>query len=141
MGTPAVCPHDNQPITTQGPYYRQVHPNYFQDGLALPRAFILQDTGCGSHYGLSLNDGIRTTARRCHREYTHNGGYSSAAVLAVSEQELRESGAIAIVDSPNEITFAHVDALYKQPMSRRQRDNVGKALIAPANKRGPVYVP
>ena len=141
MGAPTDCPHDNQPITTHGPYFRQVHPDNFQDGLALPRSFILQDTGCGCHFGLSLNDGVRTTAERCHCEYIQNSGRPSAAVFEVSKEELAKNGAFVIVDSPNEISFAHVDALYNQPMTRKQRDDARKALMAFANKRGPAYVP
>lgn len=139
MGTPTVCPHDNQAITTDGPYYRQVHPNNFQNGLALPGSFILGDTGC--HFSLSLNDGVRTTAERCHQEYVQNSGRKSATVLQVSKQDLTDSGAFLIVDSPNEIIFAHVDALYKQPMSNRQKKDVDKELMTAANKRGPAYVP
>ena len=138
MGTPAVCPHDNPPIATNGPYYRQVHPNNFQNGQAIPGSFILSDTGC--HYGLSLHDGARTTASRCLGEYTE-GGRQSAAVLEVSEQELSDSGRFVIVDSPDGITFAHVDALYKQPLSNREKSNVQKQLLIAANKRGPAYVP
>ena len=139
MGTPADCPHDNQAITTDGPYYRQVHPNNFQNGQALPWAFILNSTGC--HFALSLHDGVRTTAARSHQEYTQNSGKLSAAVLQVSEQELRDTGAFVIVDSPDGVTYAHVDALYKQPMSRKLRDDAGKALMTAANKRVPAYVP
>ena len=139
MGPPTVCPHDNQAITTDGPYYRQVHPNNFQNGQALPGSFILKNTGC--HYGLSLNDGACTTAVRCHREYTQNSGGLSAAVLEVSEQELTDTGAFAIVDSPDGITFAHVDALYKQPMSSKLRKDADKALMTAANRRRPAYIP
>ena len=139
MATPADCPHDNPAITGDGPYYRQVHPNHFQNGQALPGSFILNDTG--SHFGLSLHDGARTTAERCHREYTQNGGNLSAAVVQVSRQELIETGASVIVDSPDGITFAHVDALYEKPMSRRLRSNADKALMTAANRRGPAYIP
>ena len=138
MGTPAVCPHDNQAITTHGPYYRQVHPNNFQNGVALPGSFVLQNTGC--HFGLSLHDGARTTADRCHGEYAKSGR-ESVAVLEVSEQELSDSGKFAVVDSPDGKTFAHVDALYRQPLSNRQKSNVQKELLIAANKRGPTYVP
>ena len=55
MGASADCPHDNPVITTHGPYYRQVHPNHFQDGIALTGSFILGNTSC--HFDLSLNDG------------------------------------------------------------------------------------
>lgn len=139
MGTPTVCPHDNEVITTGGPYYRQVHPNHFQNGQALPGSFILKNTGC--HFALSLNDGARTTAKRCHQEFTQNSGNSSAAVLEVSVQELTDSGAFVVVDSPDGITHAHVDALYQQPMSSRLRGNAGKALLTAANNRGPAYIP
>ena len=61
---PEECPHQNPPIKAAGPYYRQVHPNNFQDGRALSPAFVLHDTEC--HLTLSLNDGSRTTAQRCH---------------------------------------------------------------------------
>lgn len=144
MGAPADCPHDNPVITTHGPYYRQVHPDYFQDGVALPRSFILNPTGpeyARCHFALSLNDGARTTADRCHREYTQNGNRRSAAVLEVTKQELTDSGALFIVDSPDGITHAHADALYNHPMTRKERDNVGKALMTAANKRGPAYAP
>lgn len=139
MGTPEDCPHDNQAITTDGPYYRQVHPNYFQNGQALPGSFILNNTGC--HFGLSLNDGVRTTAARSHQEYIQNSGKLSAAVVQVSEQEITDTGAFVIVDSPNGISHAHVDALYTKPMSRKLRGNADKALTTAANKRVPAYVP
>ena len=71
MATPAQCSHDNRTITTGGPYYRQVHPNNFQDGRALSPAFVLQDTGC--HFTLSFNDGARTTAERCHHSVDQDG--------------------------------------------------------------------
>ena len=69
---PEGCPHGNATITGGGPYYRQVHPNNFQDGRVLSPALVLHDTGC--HLTLSLNDGARTTAERCHREFTAKGG-------------------------------------------------------------------
>ena len=138
MGTPAVCPHDNPSLATNGPYYRQVHPNNFQNGQALPGSFILSDTGC--HYGLSLHDGARTTAKRCHDEYTKSGR-QSAAVLEVSEQELIGSGTLVIVDSPDGITFAHVDAMYTRDLSNKQKSDVQKALLTAANKRGPAHLP
>ena len=43
---PEECPHGNATITGGGPYYRQVHPNNFQDGRVLSPAFVLHDTGC-----------------------------------------------------------------------------------------------
>ena len=139
MGSCTVCPHDNQVITTDGPYYRQVHPNYFQDGQALSRAFILNGTGC--HFGLSFHDGARTTAKRCHQEYTKNSGTPSAAVVEVTEGELTDTGAFVIVDSPDGITFAHVDALYEQLISNKLRKDASKALMISANRRGPAYIP
>ena len=139
MGSSTDCPHDNQAITTGGPYYRQVHPNNFQNGQALPGSFILNSTGC--HFGLSLHDGVRTTADRCHQEYTKNSGKPSAAVLEISNQELTNIGAFVIVDSPDRITFAHVDALYKQPMSNKLRKDADKELMTAANRRGPAYIP
>ena len=68
MATPADCPHHNQAVTTPGPYYRQAHPKFFQNGRALSSAFILQDTSC--HLTLSLNDAARTTPERCQQVYT-----------------------------------------------------------------------
>ena len=139
MATPPECPHGNDRIETGGPYYRQVHPRNFQDGRVLPPAFILQDTSC--HLTLSLNDGARTTAERCHLEYTGQGQRLSAAVVELTVQELEESGARHIVDSPNEETDAHVDALYEAPMSRRQIREAAQSLSAAANRRGPAYLP
>ena len=139
MGTPAVCPHNNPPITTNGPYYRQVHPNNFQNGRALPGSFILNNTGC--HYGLSLHDGARTTADLCHQEYTQDGNRRSATVLEISDQELTHSGVFVVVDSPDAITYVHVDALYKHALSNRQRKNADRELLVAANKRGLVYFP
>ena len=72
MADPVQCPHNHQTVTNAGPYYRQVHPNNFQDGRAISPAFVLQDTGC--HFTLSLSDGSRTTAERCYREYTQQSG-------------------------------------------------------------------
>ena len=37
---PEECPHGNATITGGGPYYRQVHPNNFQDGRVLSPAFV-----------------------------------------------------------------------------------------------------
>ena len=139
MATPAECPHDNQAITSGGPYYRQVHPNNFQDGRALSPAFVLQDTGC--HFTLSLNDGSRTNAERCYREYTQHGERQSAVVLEVTGEELAKSGADRVVDSANDQTHAHVDAVYEKPMSRRQQRNAAQSLASSANRRGPVYRP
>ena len=136
---PEECPHGNATITGGGPYYRQVHPNNFQDGRVLSPAFVLQDTGC--HLTLSLNDGARTTAERCHREFTEKGGRLSAAVVSISTDELAESGAERVVDSPNEQTHAHVDAMYDQPLSRRQRRNVAQSLVIAANRKVPAYIP
>ena len=138
MAIPAQCSHGNRTITTGGPYYRQVHPNNFQDGRALSPAFVLQDTGC--HFTLSLNDGTRTTAERCHREYTQNGERQSAAVLEVTADELATSGANRVVDSPNEQTHAHVDTMYEKPMTRRQQRNAAQTLASAANRRGPAYL-
>ena len=139
MAIPPECPHGNNRIETRGPYYRQVHPRNFQDGRVLPPAFILQDTSC--HFSLSLNDAARTTAERCHMEYTGQGQRLSAAVAELTVQELEESGARQIVDSPNEETHAHVDALYERPMTRRQRRDAAQSLSAAANRRGPAYLP
>ena len=141
MATPEDCPHYNPVITTHGPYYRQVHPDNFQEGRALAPSFILHDTGCGCHLGLSLNDAVRTSAERCHQEYIQNSGRPSAAVFEISETDLTKTGATLIVDSPNDISFAHVDALYKKPMTNKQRNDARKALANAANTRGPVYVP
>ena len=102
-------------------------------------SFILNDTGC--HFGLSLHDGSRTTADRCHQEYTQNSEKPSAAVLEVTEEELKNTGAFVIVDSPDGITFAHVDALYKHSLSNKLRKDAGRALMTAANRRGPVYIP
>ena len=139
MATPPECPHGNARIETGGPYYRQVHPTNFQDGRVLPPAFILQDTSC--HFTLSLNDGARTTAERCHLEYTRQGQRLSAAVVELTVQELEDSGARHIVDSPSEETDAHVDALYEAPMSRRQRQHAAQSLSEAANRREPAYLP
>ena len=139
MATPTVCPHDNQAITTPGPYYRQVHPNSFQNGQALPGSFIIKSTGC--HYALSLNDGHRTTPDRCYREYTENNGRRSAAVLEVPLDELTQTGVFLIVDSPDGITCAHVDALYKETTSHKNRSDAQKALITAANRRRLAYIP
>ena len=81
MAIPPECPHGNYRIKTGGPYYRQVHPRNFQDGRVLPPAFILQETSC--HLTLSLNDGARTTAQRCHLEYTQQGQRLSIAVARI----------------------------------------------------------
>ena len=129
------CPHRNPTIRDGGPYYRQVHPNNFQEGRALSPAFLLRDTGC--HLALSLNDGARTTAERCYAEYTRDGERSSAAVLEIIAQELQQSGTNRIVDSPNAQTYAHADATYEKPMSRCQQRNVAQSLSAAANRRGP----
>ena len=139
MAVSPECPHGNDRIETDGPYYRQVHPRNFQDGRVLPPAFILQDTSC--HFTLSLNDGARTTAERCHLEYTGQGQRLSAAVVELTVQELEDSGAEHIVDSPNQETEAHADAMYEKPMSRRQRRNAAQSLSAAANRRGPTYLP
>ena len=138
MATPANCPHSNPALTGTGPYYRQV-PRNFQDGRALSPAFTLQDTDC--HLTLSLNNGARTTAERCHQEYTGQGQRLSAAVMELTAQELEESGARRIVDSPNDQTYAHVDAVYDKPMSRRQRREAAQSLTAAANRRMPAYLP
>ncbi len=135
---PEECPHQNPTIRTAGPYYRQVHPNNFQDGRALSPAFVLRDTEC--HLTLSLNDGARTTAQRSHDEYTRNSERLSAAVLEITAPELEQSGAERLVDSPNQQTHAHVDALYDKSMSRRERRNVSQYLAAAANRRGPAYL-
>ena len=87
---PKECPHGNTTITGGGPYYRQVHPNNFQDGRVLSPASVLQDTGC--HLTLSLNARARTTAERSHREFTEKGGRLSAAVVSISTDELAEIG-------------------------------------------------
>lgn len=138
MATPEHCPHYNADVTGVGPYYRQVHPTNFQDGRALSPAFTLQETEC--HLTLSLNDGARTTAERCHREYTGEGQRLSVAVMELTTREVEESGARRIVESPNEQTYAHVDAVYGKPMSRRQRREAAQSLTAAANRRGPVYL-
>ena len=139
MDIPPRCPHDNDQLETDGPYYRQVHPRNFQDGRALPPAFILQDTSC--HLTLSLNDAARTTPERCHQEYTSQVQRLSVAVLELTTQELGNSGAKHMVDSPSDETYAHVDALYEKPMSRRQRREAAQMLSAAANRRGPAYLP
>ena len=139
MAIPPECPHGNDRIETGGPCYRQIHPRNFQDGRVLPPAFILQDTSC--HFTLSLNDGSRTTAERCHLEYTRQGQRLSAAVVELTVQELEDSGAGHIVDCPNQETDAHADALYEKPMSRRQRRDAAQSLSSAANRRGPAYLP
>ena len=139
MAASEQSPHDHETVTTGGPYYRQVHPNNFQDGRALSPAFVLQDTGC--HFTLSLKDGSRTTAARCHREYTQQDGRQAAAVLEVSPDELAASGSDRVVDAPNEQTHAHVDAMCDKPMSRCQQRNAAQALVAAANRRGPAIFP
>ena len=139
MAASEQSPHDHETVTTGGPYYRQVHPNNFQDGRALSPAFVLQDTG--GHFTLSLNDGSRTTAARCHREYTQQDGRQSAAVLELSADDLAASGSDRVVDSPNEQTRAHVDAIYEKPMSRREQRRAALALASAANRRPPALLP
>ena len=90
-------------------------------------AFVLHDTSC--HLTLS------------HREFTAKGGRLSAAVVSISTDELAESGAERVADSPNEQTHAHVDAMYDQPLSRRQRRNVAQSLVMAANRKVPAYIP
>ena len=138
MATPAQCPHGIPAVTGTGPYYRQIHPANFQEGRALSPAFNLQDADC--HYTLSLNDGARTTPARCHEEYTGKSQRMSAAVMELSPQDLEGSGATSIVDSPNDQTHAHVDALYEEPMSRGQRRGIAQSLALAANRRDPVYL-
>ncbi len=121
------------------PYYRQVHPNNFQDGRAISPAFVLQDTGC--HFTLSLNDGRRTTAERCYRDYAQHDDRLSAAALEVTAGELAASSTDRVVDSPNEQTHAHMDAMYEKPITRRQQRNAAQAQGSAANRRGPAYVP
>ena len=104
---PEGCPHGNATITGGDHYYRQVHPNNPPDGRVLSPAFVLQNTGC--HLTLSLNDGARTTAEHCHREFTAEVGRLSAAVVSISTDELAESGAARMVDSPHEQTHASKD--------------------------------
>ena len=48
MAAAEQCPHDHQTIANGGPYYRQVHPNNFQDGRALSPAFVLQEPAATS---------------------------------------------------------------------------------------------
>lgn len=139
MAIPSECPHSNDELETGGPYYRQVHPTLFQNGRALSPAFILQDTSC--HLTLSLNDAARTTPERCHREYTSQGQRLSAAVMELTTPELHDSGASRIVESPNDETYAHADALYGKPMTRRQRRQAAQSLSAAANLKGPAYLP
>ena len=52
-----------------------------------------------------------------------------------------KSGAERVVDSPNEQTHAHVDPMYDQPHSRRQRRNVAQSLVMAANRKVPAYIP
>lgn len=139
MATPENCPHHNADVTGGGPYYRQVHPRNFQDGRALSPAFTLQDTDC--HLSLSFNDGARTTAERCYQEYTSQAQRLSVAVMELIAQEVEESGARRIVESPDDQTYAHVDAVYEKPMSRRQRRDAAQSLTVSANRRGPAYLP
>ena len=98
----------------------------------------MQDADC--HYTLSLNDGARTTPERCHEEYTGRSQRMSAAVMELSTQDLEKSGVASIIDSPNDQTHAHVDALYERPMSRGQRRGVAQSLASAANRRAPVYL-
>jgi hypothetical protein len=46
-----------------------------------------------------------------------------------------------VVDSPNQITYAHADGMFKHDLSRKARSNIEKALITAANERGPAFVP
>ena len=132
------CDHRRNRIETTGPLYRQVHPNNFQDGRALPPAFILQETSC--HLTLSLNDGARTSPGKCYNEYTATGR-KSAAVLQPTNQDLYESGQELISDSPNDQTTAHVDAAFPVSMSRRERRETAQSLAKATNRNGTAYVP
>lgn len=140
MAAPQDCPHDNPVITTRGPYYRQVHPNDFQNGVALPLSFNLKGTGPGCHFAFSLNDAVRTTPERCYREYTE-AGLKSAATLEVNYDELTQSGVSLLVDSPYASTFAHLDALYSTPMKKKRLSDIRKELATAATRRGPAYLP
>ena len=55
-------------------------------------------------------------------------------------QELEESWAERIVDSPNEQTCAHLNALYGKLMRMRQRRHPVQSLTAAANGRRPAYL-
>ncbi|MYC34117.1 MAG: hypothetical protein F4X64_13200 [Chloroflexi bacterium] len=59
----------------------------------------------------------------------------------MTDDELAASGSQRVVDSANEQTHAHVDAMYEKPMSRRQQRNAAQSLAAAANRTGPAYLP
>ena len=62
-------------------------------------------------------------------------------MVSISTDELAESGAERVVDSPNEQTHAHVDPMYDQLLSRRQRRNVAQSLVMVASRKVPAYIP
>ena len=62
-------------------------------------------------------------------------------MVSISTDELAESGAERVVDSPNEQTHAYVDTMYDQLLSRRQRRNVAQSLVMAANREVPAYIP
>ena len=62
-------------------------------------------------------------------------------MVSISTDELAESGAERVVDSPNEQTHAHVDPMYDQLLNRRQRRNVAQSLVIAANRKVPAYIP
>ena len=132
------CDHRRNRIETIGPRYRQVHPNNFQDGRALPPAFILQETSC--HLTLSLNDGARTSPDKCYEEYTATGR-KSAAVLQLTNQDLHESGHELTSDSPKDQTTAHVDAAFPVSLSRRRKREIAQSLAKATNRNGTAYMP
>ena len=92
---------------------------------SLEDIIVLQDTGC--RFTLSLNDGRRTTAERCYRDYTQHDDRLSAAAPEVTADELAASSTDRVVDSPNEQTHAHMDAMYEKPIARRQQRNAAQA--------------
>jgi len=119
--------------------FRQVHPDYYQDGKLGELAFRCTDADQGL---LSVSLESKTTAREAYERRNRARPGASAGVWAVSVDECHRIQLDAYsdpVDGP-EPDPAHGCIDYRQ-LSKTDARLKRKLLVAFAEKRGPEYLP
>ena len=120
-------------MTNKTPLFRQIHPNFFQNGYPTYIAFrpFPRDEGY-----LLVYDGDLISPEQSYKHYTNERKLKSGGVMAVSVEECA-SLALPAASSPEEFKeHAHIDFT---ACDKKQTDSKSKSLAAFAIARDWMY--
>jgi len=120
-------------VTEETELYRQIHPNFFQNGQPTSVAFrpFPKDQG-----HLSVYDGDQIRPEQTYKHYTEDLKYKSAGVMAVN---VRECCSLDLPPCPSPEIFREHAHLDFNGLEKKQIDSKSKALRAFALDRDWVY--